>query len=100
MRTTPTPDDDVNILVYASNAESDQHTDSRVWLDGQLSGSGPGDRGRGPVYVRSTSDRVEILCTAAKDAKCQEPTYAVQQILSAMVIRSPRQRLRAASAAR
>ena len=27
--------------------------------------------GRGPVYVRSTSDRVEILCTAAKDAKCQ-----------------------------
>ena len=30
-----------------------------------------GDRGRGPVYVRSTSDRVEILCTAVKDAKCQ-----------------------------
>ena len=29
------------------------------------------DRGRGPVYVRSTSDRVEILCTAVKDAKCQ-----------------------------
>jgi toxin-antitoxin system PIN domain toxin len=32
---------DVNILVYASNAESDQHTDSRIWLDGQLSGSAP-----------------------------------------------------------
>ena len=26
-----------------------------------------GDRGRGPVYVRSTSDRVGILCAAAKD---------------------------------
>jgi hypothetical protein len=38
-----------------------------------------GDRGRGSVYVRSTSDRVEILCTAAKDAKCQKPTYALQQ---------------------
>src|SRR5260370_14024917 len=38
-----------------------------------------GDRGRGPVYVRSTSDRVEILCTAVKDAKCHQPTYAVQQ---------------------
>src|SRR6202023_405152 len=23
-----------------------------------------GDRGQGPVYVRSTSDRVEVLCTA------------------------------------
>src|SRR5208337_3332639 len=34
-----------------------------------------GDRGRGPVYVRSTSDRVEILCTAVKDAKCQEETF-------------------------
>ena len=30
-----------------------------------------GDRGWGPVYVRSTSNRVEILCTAVKDAKCQ-----------------------------
>src|SRR3984893_811898 len=39
-----------------------------------------GDWGRGPVYVRSASNRVEILCTAVKDAKCQEPTYAVQQI--------------------
>ena len=37
-------------------------------------GSNPGDRGRRPVYVRSTSDRVEILCTAVKDAKCHEPT--------------------------
>src|ERR1700730_7821668 len=26
-----------------------------------------GDWGRGPVYVRSTSDRVEISCTAVKD---------------------------------
>ena len=39
-----------------------------------------GDWGRGPVYVRSASNRVEILCTAVKDAKCHEPTYAVQQI--------------------
>jgi len=31
-----------------------------------------GNRGRGLVYVRSTSDRVAILRTAAKDAKCQE----------------------------
>jgi hypothetical protein len=30
-----------------------------------------GDPGRGPVYVRSTSNRVEILCTAVKDAKCR-----------------------------
>lgn len=29
---------DVNILVYASNAASDQHAASRDWLDGQLSG--------------------------------------------------------------
>ena len=27
-----------------------------------------GDRGRGLVYVRSTSNRVGILCTAVKDA--------------------------------
>jgi uncharacterized protein len=32
---------DVNILVYASNAESGHHTVSRDWLDGQLSGSAP-----------------------------------------------------------
>jgi toxin-antitoxin system PIN domain toxin len=32
---------DVNILLYASNAESDQHTETRDWLDGQLSGSAP-----------------------------------------------------------
>ena len=38
--------------------------------------------GRGPVYVRNTSNRVEILWTAVKDAKCHEPTYAVQQIWS------------------
>jgi len=31
-----------------------------------------GDRGQGPVYVRSISGRVEILCTAVKDAKCQK----------------------------
>jgi hypothetical protein len=41
-----------------------------------------GDRGRGSVYVRSTSDRVESLCTAAKDANCQQRTNAVQQIWS------------------
>src|SRR5229473_3239742 len=38
-----------------------------------------GDRGRGSVYVRSTSHRVEILCTAAKDAKCQKLPHAPQQ---------------------
>ena len=38
-----------------------------------------GDWGRGPVYVRSASNRVEILCTAVKDAKCHKATYAVQQ---------------------
>ncbi len=32
---------DVNILVYASNAASDQHAASRDWLDGQLSGTAP-----------------------------------------------------------
>jgi toxin-antitoxin system PIN domain toxin len=32
---------DVNILLFASNAESDHHTVSRGWLDGQLSGSAP-----------------------------------------------------------
>src|SRR5271166_340491 len=41
-----------------------------------------GDRGQGPVYVRSASNRVEILCTAVKDAKCHKPTYAVQQTVS------------------
>jgi hypothetical protein len=30
-----------------------------------------GDRGRGSGYVRSTSDSVEILCTAAKDASAK-----------------------------
>jgi|SRR3984893_6299405 hypothetical protein len=30
-----------------------------------------GGRGRGSVYVRSNLHRVEILCTAAKDAKCR-----------------------------
>jgi len=29
---------DVNLLVYACNAEADQHAASRAWLDGQLSG--------------------------------------------------------------
>ena len=32
---------DVNILVYASNAEADQHAASRAWLDGQLNGAVP-----------------------------------------------------------
>jgi len=32
---------DVNILVYASNAEADQHAGSRSWLDEQLSGASP-----------------------------------------------------------
>jgi hypothetical protein len=36
---------DVNLLIYASNAKSAQHDDSRDWLDGQLS----------PVHVGSKS---------------------------------------------
>jgi uncharacterized protein len=32
---------DVNILVYASNAEADRHAESRSWLDAQLSGAAP-----------------------------------------------------------
>jgi toxin-antitoxin system PIN domain toxin len=30
---------DVNVLVYASNAEAEEHSSSRVWLDRQLSGA-------------------------------------------------------------
>jgi toxin-antitoxin system PIN domain toxin len=32
---------DVNILLYASNAEADQHAESREWLDGKLGGTAP-----------------------------------------------------------
>lgn len=32
---------DVNILVYASNAEAEEHASSRAWLDKQLSGHAP-----------------------------------------------------------
>ena len=32
---------DVNILIYATNAEADEHAKSRAWLDGQLSGATP-----------------------------------------------------------
>jgi predicted nucleic acid-binding protein len=32
---------DVTILIYATNAESDQHAESRDWLDGKLSGPAP-----------------------------------------------------------
>jgi uncharacterized protein len=32
---------DVNILIYATNAESDQHAESRDWLDAKLSGPAP-----------------------------------------------------------
>lgn len=32
---------DVNILIYASNAEADQHADGRAWLDRQLGGATP-----------------------------------------------------------
>jgi hypothetical protein len=35
-----------------------------------------GNRGRRPVYVRSASNRVEILCTAVKDAKCHNRSLA------------------------
>ena len=34
-----------------------------------------GDWGRGPVHVRSASNRVEISCTAVKDAKCQKQPF-------------------------
>ena len=32
---------DANILIYASNAETDQHAAAYDWLDGQLAGSAP-----------------------------------------------------------
>jgi uncharacterized protein len=32
---------DANILIYATNAESDQHAGSRDWLDRKLSGPAP-----------------------------------------------------------
>jgi uncharacterized protein len=32
---------DANILIYATNAESDQHAESRDWLDRKLSGPAP-----------------------------------------------------------
>jgi uncharacterized protein len=32
---------DVNILVYASNAEAEEHAKSHAWLDEQLSGHSP-----------------------------------------------------------
>jgi predicted nucleic acid-binding protein len=32
---------DVNILLYASNAEADRHAKNRDWLDGKLGGAAP-----------------------------------------------------------
>jgi toxin-antitoxin system PIN domain toxin len=32
---------DANILIYASNAEADQHAGSREWLDAKLGGAAP-----------------------------------------------------------
>jgi toxin-antitoxin system PIN domain toxin len=32
---------DVNILLYATNSEADQHAKSREWLDGKIGGTGP-----------------------------------------------------------
>lgn len=32
---------DANILLYASNAEADQHAESRNWLDSKLDGAAP-----------------------------------------------------------
>ena len=32
---------DANLLIYASNAEADQHAESRAWLDGKLDGAAP-----------------------------------------------------------
>jgi hypothetical protein len=51
-----------------------------------------GDRGQGPVDVRSTSDRVEILCTAVKDAKCHFQTHALRYYLC-VELRGPLQQL-------
>jgi toxin-antitoxin system PIN domain toxin len=31
---------DANILIYATNSDSDQHAPAKTWLDAQLSGSG------------------------------------------------------------
>src|SRR5580704_19378573 len=52
----------------------------RYWAVGRVSWviSLGGDRSRGPIYVRSTSNRVEILCSAVKDAKCHNRTNAPQ----------------------
>jgi hypothetical protein len=61
-------------LLVRSNTNKESTNESPVpWLpvSWNRSSSLGGDRGRGSVYVRSTSNRVEILCTAAKDAKCR-----------------------------
>jgi hypothetical protein len=49
-----------------------------------------GDRGRGPAYVRSTSDRVEILCTAVKDAKVESRMGAVAWAMRQRSVSHPR----------
>jgi hypothetical protein len=53
-----------------------------------------GDRGRGPVYVRSASNRIEILCTAVKDAKCHSTKSLRDSGGCGLVLRvSPEKRL-------
>jgi uncharacterized protein len=32
---------DANILIYATNAEADQHAESHKWLDGKIGGTAP-----------------------------------------------------------
>jgi hypothetical protein len=49
-----------------------------------------GDRGRGPAYVRSTSDRVEILRTAVKDAKVESRMGAVAWAMRQRSVSHPR----------
>jgi putative tryptophan/tyrosine transport system substrate-binding protein len=80
-------------LRYPLARTSDRITNHAIILDccdaHSTSAVGHKPRGRsgpGPVYVRSTSDRVEILCTAAKDAKCQKRNNPTSnQILIAAV---------------
>jgi hypothetical protein len=49
-----------------------------------------GNRGGGQVYVRSTSNRVGILCTAAKDGQCHTGREQSQQKNKLSLFESPR----------
>jgi hypothetical protein len=47
--------------------------------------------GPGPVYVRSASDRVEVLCTAVKDAKVESRMSAVAWAMRQRSVSHPRE---------